>query len=300
MNEAMDSDFTDADFTDATDTGDFLRGGEPGLEPGESLAPGYEVIAHLHRSNKFDVYDAWSEERASRCIIKTPTPEKLGNKNVARGLLREGRLLHKFTHPHIVRAYETVREPRPAVVLETLTGQTVSHLIDTRSRRLPLAEVAHLGMHLCSAIHYLHRHEILHLDLKPSNIVSERGMAKIIDLSIARKPGRGKKGEGTLHYISPEQIRGAPLTPAADVWGIGTVLFEATADEPPFNAYEPETGEDGYEQIERRAEPMWKHRRVPKEFARLIADCLEPEPDDRPTVAELSRRLGEFLEIKAF
>lgn len=277
-------------------TEDFLRGGPPGLEPGEPLAPGYEVVVHLHRSNKFDVYDAWSEERASRCVIKTPTPDKLENKSVARGLLREGRLLAKLTHPHIVRAYETIREPRPAVVLETLTGQTLSHLIDTRLRRLPLSDVAHLGLHLCSATHYLHRNDILHLDLKPSNIVSERGTAKILDLSIARKPGRGRKGEGTLHYISPEQLRGDLLGPAADVWGIGAVLFEAATDEPPFNAHEPETGEDEeYEQLERRAEPVGRLRRVPKEFARIIAECLEPEPERRPKIPEVSRRLEEFV-----
>lgn len=306
--ELTDSEFTDSEFTDTdatgsdlTDSEDFLRGGEPGLAPGESLAPGYTAISHLHRSNKFDVYDAWSEERAARCIVKTPTPERLENKSVARGLFREGRLLAKFTHPHIVRAYETIREPRPAVVFETLTGATLSHLIDTRERRLPLKDIAHLGLHICSAVHYLHHHGILHLDLKPSNIVSERGVAKIIDLSIARKPGRGKKGEGTLHYISPEQIRGDSLGPAADVWGIGAVLFEATADEPPFNAYDPETGEDDdYEQLGRRAEPLGKHRRVPKELSRIIEECLDPDSEKRPSVPELSRRLGEFAEIKAF
>lgn len=313
MKEAMeitDSDFT---YTDATGTEDFLKGGPPGMEPGEIIAPGYKAIAHLHRSNKFDVYDVWSEERASRCIVKTPIPDRMTEK-VARGLFREGRLLARFTHPHIVRAYEIIKEPRPAVVLETLTGETVSHLIDTIPRRLPLKAVAHLGLHLCSAIHYLHRHGILHLDLKPSNIVSERGAAKVLDLSIARKPGRSKKRAGTFYYMAPEQVRGEMVSPATDVWGIGAVLFEAATDEVPFNAYIDEDGastasasgeytedkDEDYEQIQRRVEPVNKHRRVPKALAKTIEDCLEPEPDDRPTVAELSQRLGGFLEIKTF
>lgn len=300
-------DFPDTRFTD---TDDFLDGGPPGLEPGEVLTPGYEVIAHLHRSNSFDVYDAWSKTRACRCIIKTPIPDKLEKKGVTSSLLREGRLLKSLTHPHIARIYEVIKEPRPAIVLETLTGETLSHLIKTRTHRLPLHDLAHLGSHLCSAVHYLHHNDILHLDLKPSNIVSERGMAKILDLSIARKPGRGKKGVGTYYYLSPEQARGDVFGPAADVWGIGAVLFEATTGKPPFNAdadidtgdYTPtdstEEKEDEYEQLLRRVDPINRHRRVPKTFAKIIEDCLEPESDERPTVDEVFKRLEKFVGIE--
>lgn len=315
--------FTDTAYTDGDD---ILDGGPPGLDAGESLAPGYEAIAHLHRSNKFDVYDAWSEERECRVIVKTPIPmddEEDPEKEAAfferstKSLFREARLLKKLTHPHIVRAYGTVAEPRPLLVLETITGETLSHLIDTSHNRLPLPALTHLGLHLCSAMHYLHRHDVLHLDLKPSNIVSERGMAKILDLSIARKPGRGKKGAGTLHYLAPEQAEGSALTPATDVWGIGATLFEATTDELPFHAgagkdsgeeTSPSESSDSrtyervedYEQLRRRADSVRKHRRVPAEFAAIIDDCLEPEPEKRPTIAALAGRLRKFGGIKAF
>jgi serine/threonine protein kinase len=315
--------FTDTAYTDDED---FLDGGPPGLERGEKLASGYTAIAHLHRSNKYDVYDAWSHERECRVIAKTPIPmddeedpekEKTFFERSTKSLFREARLLKKLTHPHIVRAYGTVEEPRPILVLETITGETLSHLIDRSYNRLPLPALTHLGLHLCSAIHYLHHHGILHLDLKPSNIVSERGMAKILDLSIARKPGRGKRGSGTLHYLAPEQASGATLTPATDVWGIGATLFEAATDELPFHADEAEGSSEGtpasepsdertyervedYEQLRRRADPVKKHRRVPAEFASIIDDCLEPEPEKRPTVAELSARLRKFGGIKAF
>ncbi len=269
-------------MTDFTDTEEILEG--PPLEAGEVVAPGYEVIAHLHRSNNFDVYDAWSEERACRCIAKTPIPDLIEDKKLSRGLIREGRLLKKLTHPHIVRAYETIREPRPTLILETLTGATLAYLIDTAPRRLPLTDIAHLGLHLCSAVQYLHRHGILHLDLKPSNIVSECQRAKILDLSIARPPGRDKKGAGTRNYMAPEQARGDYLVPAADVWGIGAVLFEAATGELPFGAPDDE---DRYEQLERRAEPVSSYRRVPAAFDALVGGCLEPEPDLRPTLGEL-------------
>ena len=278
-------------MTDLTDTEEILEGPPP-LEAGEIIAPGYEVIVHLHRSNNFDVYDAWSEERASRCIAKTPIPDCLDDRELMRGLIREGRLLKKLTHPHIVRAYETIREPRPALILETLSGATLSYLIDTSPQRLPLKDIAHLGLHLCSAVRYLHRHGILHLDLKPSNIVSECQRAKILDLSIARPPGRGRKHAGTRNYMAPEQARGDYLSPATDVWGIGAVLFEAATGELPFDAPDDE---DRYEQLERRAEPVRSYRRVPAAFNGLVGSCLEPEPARRPTLGELTEALRELV-----
>lgn len=280
-------------MTGFTDTEEILEGPPP-LEAGETIAPGYQVIAHLHRSNNFDVYDAWSEERTSRCIAKTLIPDLTGDRKVTRGLFREGRLLKKLTHPHIVRAYETIREPHPALILETLTGATLAYLIDTGPRRLLLKDIAHLGLHLCSAVQYLHRHNILHLDLKPSNIVSECQRAKILDLSIARPPGRGEKGSGTRNYMAPEQARGDYLGPAADVWGIGAVLFEAATGELPFDAHDDD--EDRYEQLERQAEPVRSYRRVPATFNDLVGSCLEPDPARRPTLGELAGAMNKLVQ----
>lgn len=280
-------------MTGFTDIEQLLDGPQP-LAAGERLAPGYEVIAHMRRGNHLDVYDAWSEERACRCVIKTPRQDRLEDGETVRALFREGRLLKKFTHPHIVRAYEVLKEPRPAVVLETLTGATLAYLIDAGSRRLPLADVIHLGLHLCSALHYLHRHGILHLDLKPSNVVSERGLAKVIDLSIARPPGRGGRGAGTPQYMAPEQVRGGHLSPAADVWGVGAVLWEATTGEEPFNADDEDADEPGYEQLERRISPIRSYRRVPAVFASLVEGCMEPDPTRRPTAKELMLELSSL------
>ncbi|HSK99109.1 MAG TPA: serine/threonine-protein kinase [Rubrobacteraceae bacterium] len=261
----------------------------PPLAAGDVVAPGYEVISHLHRSNNFDVYDAWSDERACRCIAKIPCPDLLDDTRTARRLLREGRRLKGFSHPHLVRLYESLREPQPTLILETITGETLAHLIHRSKRRLPTSDVIYLGLHLCSAIHYLHRQGILHLDLKPSNIVSERGLAKVLDLSIAQPPGRSRKGAGTDQYMSPEQARGEPVDEAADVWGIGTVLYEATTFKAAFDLHEHE---DEYVQLERRAEPIRTHRRLPAALASAIDACLEPDPARRPTVDGLMESLN--------
>ncbi|MFJ7146901.1 serine/threonine-protein kinase [Streptomyces sp. NPDC100445] len=204
------------------------------LAPGAEPAPGYEVLAHLTRTGWLDVYDAWSVERACRCVIKTVRPDRRDEKRLRERLLREGGWLREFTHPHLTRAYETFESPEPLVVLETLTGETLSHLVHRLRRRPGAADVALLGVQLCSAIHYLHGRGLLHLDVKPSNVVVDCGHAKVLDLSVARPPGPAPAGVGTRGYLAPEQARGGPLTAAADVWGIGVTLFEVACGDVPF------------------------------------------------------------------
>ncbi len=264
------------------------------LGEGASLVPGYEVMEHLHRSNNYDVYHVWSEERYCGCIAKTLLPDRLEERSVRDRLLSEGELLKKLAHPNLVRAYETFAKPVPAVILETLTGQTLAHLIETHQRkRLPASQVAHLGLQLCSAVRHLHRNGLLHLDLKPSNIVAQPPLAKVMDLSIARPPGKGRKGAGTRCYMAPEQARGDHLSPATDAWGVGAVLFEAATGETPFAAYDEE---GRYDQLERRAIPARSRRRLPTTLANTIDRCLEPEPKLRPTMKELAEYLLEALE----
>ena len=205
------------------------------LAGGTMIAPGYEVIEHLSRGRRLDVYDAWSEERGCRCVVKALRPERAHEPTARELLIREGRLLERLGHPHLVRGYETLLDPAPMIVLETLGGQTLAHMIEEERRELAPAELAHLGLQLGSAVRYLHRSGYLHLDLKPSNIVADGGRAKVIDLSLARPPGPAPAGIGTWCYLAPEQARGGELGPAADVWGIGAVLFEAATGTPAFD-----------------------------------------------------------------
>ena len=265
-------------------------GVEPPIAPEAYLADGYQVVEHLNRSKALDVYDVWSEERDCRCIAKTPRPDRLDHRSTCDRLEQEGRLLQRFTHPHIVRAYEVLRDPRPVVILETLTGHTLGHLVAARGRRLPLGDVAFLGIHLCSAAHYLHRHGVLHLDLKPSNVASDGGRAKVLDLSLARPPGPGRRGAGTRQYMAPEQARGETVSAATDVWGIGATLYEAATGSRPFASHDG----DRYDQLERGADRVRAHRRVPAAFDGLIASCLDPLPAGRPSVEELAEALDEL------
>ena len=245
--------------------------------------PGHVVIDHLNRGPDLDVWDVWSEHRACRCIVKTLAPG--AGRGARTRLLREGRLLKRFAHPHLVRAYE-VHEDLPAVVMETLDGATLSWIVREGGVRLTARDLAHLGVHLASAVAYLHAEGWLHLDIKPSNVICDAGHAKLIDLSLARRPGRRvARGIGTAQYLSPEQARGGVVGPPADVFGLGATLWAAATGQRPFAV--PRDGQS-HQQLVRRAEPV---RRVRGELARIIDDCLEPEPERRPGIRAVLGRL---------
>lgn len=257
-----------------------------------SIAPGYVTIARLHRGEQLDVYDAWSEERQSRCVVKIVRPEHGHDTRAVRHLLREGYLLRRLSHPHIVRCYEVRRAPRPLVVLETLGGATLARLIHD-GVRLESSDLLVLARQLVSAIGYLHRRSgVLHLDLKPSNIVADAGRAKLIDLGIARRPGIGRRGVGSPGYLSPEQANGAELTEKVDSWGIGIVLYEAATGTLPF------PGNNGSLSSPRvAAVPIRDRIRLPVRLGQMIDACLSTDPADRPSIEELASIVGHDREV---
>lgn len=297
------------------------------LQPGEMVAPGYEVIDHIRRGKRLDVYDVWSDERSCRCIAKTITPDRLGEDRARVKLIGEAELLLKLTHPNIVRAYELVENPAtkaPVLILETLSGRTVSHLIDEFEEGMNPIDVAWLGIQLCSAVGYLHRHGCLHLDVKPDNVISEGGRARLIDLSISGHEGPSAPGAGTYDYLAPEQALGHHVSAATDVWGIGITLYEALTGALPF---EPEDNDDDdgddddaadrgaasydysdsseytdasndfdpdvYPQATERAASVATRRdNLDPKLVALVDACLAPAQADRPTVEELGDALA--------
>jgi eukaryotic-like serine/threonine-protein kinase len=268
------------------------------VRPGALIAPGYRVIEHLSRTRRLDTFEVWSDERAASAVAKLLRPDRRDDERAREALVAEGRLLLELTHPHIVRGYELCEEPEVVVVMETLDGETLAHLIDRHPDGLEPGEVAWLGLHLSSALRYLHRRGVLHLDVKPQNVIAEAGRAKLIDLSLARAPGRYRPGLGTWSYLSPEQAAGETLGPPADVWGLGAVLYEAATGEPAFDDDESRTSDSGssvtwdtedqraagFPQLERRAPSAASHGTLPAELAAVIDSCLAPDPAGRPSL----------------
>ncbi len=264
----------------------------PPVEPvGVELVPGYTVLQLAHRSRLFDVYEVWSVDRHCRCAAKVVRPDRSHEGKGQRRLMREGRLLLSLSHPNVLRAYELCQRPQSALITEALPGMTIGYWIEEHGP-LKKDDLVHLGIHVSSALSYLHGKGVLHLDLKPGNLLASYGIVRVIDFSLWRKPGRASRGAGTHAYLAPEQARGQSICAATDVWGLGTVLWEAAAGRPPFGRPDDD---DAYEQLGRRADPIRKHRRLRADLAEAIDACLDPEPSGRPSLRELSELLDSLL-----
>jgi serine/threonine protein kinase len=288
--------------SDASPGTECLPGGPPSLPEGSLIAPGYRVLNHICRGQALDVYEVFSDARLCSAIAKVVRPDRRDVTRVVNRLRHEGQTLLRLAHPHLVRCWELLEAPQLTVILETIPGTTLEEAVEERARRYTAQDLAHLGRHLASACHYLHAHGVLHLDIRPANIMAEAGIVKLIDLSLAGAPGPGRGGRGTRHYMAPEQALGDNLSAAADVWGIGATLYEAATGEPPFAPLnETEDAffdqEHGYLQLRRSAPPLqyWA-RRLPRTLSTAIDKSLQADPAARPTIDELYATFGTFLD----
>ena len=250
---------------------------------GAEIVPGYEMVRLMRSGNRLLTYDVYSRERHCRCVLKVVREDRMHEEPCREALLQEGRLARDLAHPHLVRAYEVIEYPRAAVVLETLTGDTLAALIEDELLVPP--DAAMLGLQLASALSYLHDSGWLHLDLKPSNIIVQGGRAVLIDLSLASRPGDGRPYAGTDGYLSPEQARGIGLSPASDVFGLGVTLGESLTGVLPYGLEKRWRRASGSRPTSRTFRRLLAQ--APRPLAELVDAAVRPDPSARPTMNEM-------------
>jgi serine/threonine protein kinase len=271
------------------------------LQPGDLITPELTAIKLLGGGNAYEAILAFDEVTYAPVVVKLVRPAQVSDEGTLRGLRREVDALARTNHPALVRHLRAeVGGDRPHLVLEQLDGPRLSSLIRKYGPLEP-AQYLPLGIEVASALHYLHRQELLHLDVKPSNVIMG-APAKLIDLSIARSVESAAGltyAVGTDAYMAPEQTdpprTGTPGT-AADVWGLGASLFEAVAG---YKAYDE--GDPSHPDVSRRFpqlvdEPYVLPDHVPADVAKLVESMLAPDPQDRPTPAAVADALGPILE----
>ncbi|MCM8749063.1 protein kinase [Thermomicrobiaceae bacterium CFH 74404] len=158
---------------------------------------------------------------------------------------REAQSAARLAHPNIVNVYDVGHDNGVHyIVMEYVRGQTLKHLI-LRQAPFRVEEAAYVVSQVAAALDYAHRHGLVHRDIKPQNIlVDEQGTVKVTDFGIAKgltdaSLTEAGIGMGTVHYVSPEQARGEPATPASDIYSLGVVLYEMLTGRLPFDADNP-------------------------------------------------------------
>ena len=277
-----------------------MTGEEWRFTEGEPIDDGLSTMRLLGGGERYETYLAYDERRLALVAVKVVRPDLTTDAVARRGLAREAELLVRLSHPAIVRSFGAVLDgPRPYLLLEHLEGPRLSSLV-RRHGPLDLEQLAPLGVQLASAAHYMAAEGVVHLDIKPSNVIMG-APARLIDLSIARTadllPGRVRP-IGTDAYMAPEQcdpVGRGPLTPAADVWGLGATLhhaalgratFAAATDRQDEAAPAPAPSAARFPQLIRPPEPL--PSRLPGALAEVVTRCLAADPGDRPTAAEVA------------
>lgn len=264
------------------------------LSEGDPIAAGLIAMSVLGGGSAYEAFLAFDEKLYAPVVVKVVRPDQVEDPSTLRGLARECDMLQRLNHPAIVRGFRaTLAGERPHLVLENLDGPRLSTLIRQHGP-LPLPQLLPLGIELCSAVHYLGRMDVVHLDIKPSNIIMG-APARLIDLSVARSTAAAaalSSPVGTDPYMAPEQClpgQGEPPGPAADMWGIGATLYHALAGYRPFqeSARAPDsTPQERWPQLV--DEPYSLPATVPDDIAKPILGCLQWDPRARPTAHELA------------
>jgi serine/threonine-protein kinase len=270
------------------------------LGEGEEIVPGLLALRLLGGGTRYEAYLAFDERLHHTVVVKVMRPARLGDRSALRGLRSEAEVLARLNHPAIARLFRSrTDEERPHIVLEHVEGPRLSTLI-RRFGPLESEQAAPLVVEIASALHYLHGLGLVHLDVKPKNLIMG-APPRLIDLSIARTFDAAAELAvpiGTDAYMAPEQVRPAPglVGPGADVWGLGVTLHEALAGPPAFPRASDDPGaslEERYPQLVKTPPPL--PDRVPRELAEAASAALAFEPGERPTPRELSELVEPLL-----
>ena len=209
------------------------------------LAGRYKIVKSLGEGGMADVYLAIDTIINREVAIKILRGE-LGNDPVT--LLRfqrEANAASKLNHPNVVQVYDVgTSEDRHFIVMEYIRGKTLKQLIQLRGA-LHKEEAVSIMKQLLSAVAEAHRHNIIHRDIKPQNVlVKDDGTVKITDFGIALAHNAVQLTQsdsvlGSAHYLAPETTRGEAATNQCDIYSLGIVFYELLCGSVPFTGDNP-------------------------------------------------------------
>jgi serine/threonine protein kinase len=229
--------------------------------------------------------------------IKVPTHEIAADPVMARRFAREARSAARIQHPGVVAIYAVgeIADGRPYLAMQFVEGEPLDKVL--ADGPLPAPRALRIARLIASALSETHAAEVVHRDLKPTNIMWRRDRngddrITIVDFGIAVcKPGNADATRltsggliGTPHYMSPEQAHGEQVDARADLYALGCLLFELVTGAPPFEG-------SGFEvllaHLGRPAPlPSEKNPEVPEVIDRLCAALMRKKPEERPQHAD--------------
>jgi eukaryotic-like serine/threonine-protein kinase len=272
------------------------------LQSGARLGP-YEIARPLGAGGMGEVYRAIDTRLARSVAIKVLPEGVAAQPERSARFEREARAISSLTHPNICQLFDVGSDQGISyLVMEYLDGESLA--LRLMNGPLPLSELLRIGSEISAALGCAHAQNVIHRDVKPSNIMLTRTGARLLDFGLATDDPATTGTEslshltaegsilGTLAYMAPEQIEGKRADHRSDIWGLGAVLYEMSTGRRPFEA--PSRG-DLMAAILTRDPDL--ERITNPALRQLVRKCLARDPRDRwqsaSDVADQLRWLGE-------
>lgn len=280
---------------------EYVLSGIRAFASGDIAGGRFRIVRFIAEGGMGEVYEAEDLELGGCVAVKTLRPAIASHASVVARFKQEIQLARKVTHPNASRIFDIFRHDFPDqggvvtfLTMEMLAGETLSARI-ARAGRMRQDEAMALIEQIARGLAAVHAEGIIHRDFKSPNVMlveqpGGRIRAVVTDFGLAREkssewPQPGTGGfEGTMAYAAPEQIENLPLSPAADIYSLGVVMFEIVTGRLPFLGDTPR---------EQGAKRLQEDPPSPREFApdldrrweQTILACLQRDPGARPQTA---------------
>jgi len=206
---------------------------------GDSVGCMHRIVRHLASGGMGHVFLAEHVHLGMYAAVKLP---RIATEAARAGIAREARMLAQLQHPHIVSVLDVgqMADGRPFLLMEYVSGLELDAWLDAAGTMSAKRTVRVLKQ-VAAALDYLHAQNIVHADIKPSNILIDpraHDFVKLVDFGIAytADQAEGRRGVmGTPAYMAPEQARGEACGPAIDVYGIAALALELLTGKPPYD-----------------------------------------------------------------
>lgn len=263
-----------------------------------TLANRYELLELVGSGGMADVYKAHDKLLDRIVAVKVLHAQFASDAEFVARFQSEAKGAAKMSHPNIVNIYDVGQEENSHyIVMEYVSGQTLREELDAGGR-LPVATALTIARQIAEALCHAHKNGLVHCDIKPHNIlVMEDGRIKVADFGIACAVSSVTSTYtgnivGSVHYFSPEQAKGASITPKSDIYSLGVVLYEMLTGELPFTGETPV----GIALKHLQEEPLSIcviDPSIPPFVEALVTELMAKDPNQRPDSETVVRQIAQ-------